>query len=138
MTDAQAQSQFSMWAMVAAPLILGSDPRALASSTITVLKNAQVIAIDQDSLGAQGYLLSQSGSGQVWVKPLANGDRAVALFNRGSGTLPIATTARAVGLPQARHYTLLNLWTNTTTTTTGNISANVQPDAVVLYRVTAG
>ena len=138
MTDAQAQSQFSMWAMVASPLILGSDPRALVSSTITMLKNAGVIAIDQDSLGAQGYLLSQSGSGQVWVKPLANGDRAVALFNRGSGTLPIATTARALGLPQATQYTLLDLWTNTTTTTTGNISANVQPDAVVLYRVTAG
>ena len=80
MTDAQAQSQFSMWAMVAAPLILGSDPRALTSSTITMLKNAGVIAIDQDSLGAQGYLLSQSGSGQVWVKPLANGDRAVYVF----------------------------------------------------------
>ncbi len=138
MTGVQAQSQFSMWAMVAAPLMLGSDPRALTSSTITMLENAGVIAIDQDSLGAQGYLLSQSGSAQVWVKPLANGDRAVALFNRGSGTLQIATTARAAGLPRARHYTLLNLWTNTTTKTTGNISASVQPDTVVLYRVTAG
>ena len=137
MTSTQAQSQFSMWAMVAAPLILGSDPRALLSTTISMLENPQVIAIDQDSLGMQGSLLSQSGSGQVWVKPLANGDRAVALFNRGAGPLQISTTASAVGLPQASSYKLVNLWTNETTTTTGDISANVPPDAVVLYRVTA-
>jgi hypothetical protein len=136
MTSTQAQSQFSMWAMVAAPLILGSDPRALSPATISMLSNPQVIAIDQDSLGAQGSLLSQSGSGQVWVKPLANGDRAVALLNRGSGPLQISTTAGAVGLPQASAYKLLNLWTNETTTTTGAISATVPSDAVALYRVT--
>ncbi|MBV9805823.1 MAG: hypothetical protein JO286_01510 [Solirubrobacterales bacterium] len=137
MTSTQAQSQFSMWAMVAAPLMLGSDPRALSSATISMLENPQVIAIDQDSLGVQGSLLSQSGAGQVWVKPLANGDRAVALFNRGSGPLQISTTAGAVGLPQAGSYKLLNLWTNDTTTTTGEVSANVPADAAVLYRVTA-
>ena len=109
MTCTQAQSQFSMWAMVAAPLILGSDPRALSSSTITMLENPRVIAIDQDSLGAQGCRSRSPVPGQVWVKPLANGDRAVAMFNRGSGPLQIATTASAVGLPRARHYTLLNV-----------------------------
>jgi hypothetical protein len=137
MTSTQAQSQFSMWAMVAAPLILGSDPRALSSATISMLENPQVIAIDQDSLGVQGSLLSQSGSGQVWVKPLANGDWAVALLNRGSSPLQISTTAGAVGLPQASSYKLSNLWTNETTTTTGAISATVPSDAVILYRVTA-
>ncbi len=137
MTSVQAQSQFSMWAMVAAPLILGSDPRALSSATISMLKNPQVIAIDQDPLGVQGSLVSQSGSGQVWVKPLANGDRAVALFNRGSAPLQISTSATAVGLPTASSYRLTNVWTNETTTTTGEISANVPADAVVLYRVTA-
>ena len=138
MTDTQAQSQFSMWAMVAAPLILGSDPRTLSSGTISMLENPQVLAIDQDSLGIQGSLVSQSGSGQVWVKPLANGDRAVALFNRGSSPLQISTTASAVGLPQASSYKLLDVWANATTTTTGAIGANVGSDAVVLYRVTAG
>jgi alpha-galactosidase len=137
MSSTQAQSQFSMWAMVAAPLILGSDPRALGSSTIRMLENTNVIAIDQDPLGAQGYLLSQSGSGQVWVKPLANGDRAVALFNRGSAPLQIATAASAVGLPPATRYTLRNLWTGKTTRTTGAIGADVQSDAVVLYRCSA-
>jgi alpha-galactosidase len=136
MTNAQAQSQFSMWAMVAAPLILGSDPRQLGSSQIKMLENSRVIAIDKDSLGAQGYLLKSSGSGQVWVKPLAGGDRAVALFNQGSGSLQISTTASAIGLPpDSKGYKLTNLWTNKTTTTSGSISASVGTDTVVLYRV---
>jgi hypothetical protein len=137
MTDVEAQSQFSMWAMVAAPLMLSSDPRTLSPSTISMLENAQVIAIDQDSLGAQGSLLSQSGSGQVWVKPLSNGDVAVALFNRGSSPLPLSTTAGAVGLPSAAYYKLMDVWANDTTTTTSDISANVPSEAVALYRVTA-
>jgi alpha-galactosidase len=138
MTSTQAQSQFSMWAMLAAPLILGSDPRALSSTTISMLSNASVIAVDQDSLGAQGTLLAQSGSGQVWVKRLASGARAVALFNRGTSALRITTSASAVGLPAARRYHLLSLWTQQTTTTRGSISALVPANGVTLYRVTAG
>jgi alpha-galactosidase len=67
-----------------------------------VLKNPRVIAIDQDSLGAQGWLLSQTSAGQrVWVKPLAGGARAVALFNRGTSAQQITTTGTAAGLPKA-------------------------------------
>ena len=137
MTDTQAQSQFSLWAMVAAPLILGSDPRLLSTTNLKMLENPRVIAIDQDSLGAQGYLLSRSGSAQVWVKPLAGGARAVALFNTGSSSQQISTSASAVGMPRAGQYKLLNVWTNQSSTTNSEIGALVQPDAVVLYRVTA-
>ncbi|HEY2656571.1 MAG TPA: PASTA domain-containing protein [Solirubrobacteraceae bacterium] len=138
MTSTQAQSQFSMWAMVAAPLILGSDPRSLSSTSITMLENPGVIAIDQDPLGAQGWPVSQTSAGQqVWVKPLAGGARAVALFNRGSNPQQITTSASAVGLPRASRYTLRNVWANQTSTSRGKITADVQPDAVVLYRVAA-
>lgn len=139
MTDTQSQSQFSMWAIVAAPLILGSDPRLLSSTNLNMLKNADVIAIDQDSGGAQGYRLSQNATGQqVWVKPLADGSRAVALFNTASSAAQITTSTRAVGMPRAPQYTLLNVWTNQTSTTSKQITANVPSDAVVLYRVSAG
>jgi alpha-galactosidase len=68
---------------------------------------------------------------------LANGDCAVALFNRGTSSLQITTTAAAVGLPPAGGYQLRNLWTNTTTTTSarGEITALVPAHAVTLYRV---
>jgi alpha-galactosidase len=139
MTSTQARSQFSMWAMVAAPLILGSDPRALSAASISMLKNPRVIAIDQDSLGVQGWPLSSETTGQqVWVKPLADGARAVALFNRGASAQQIVTTASAAGLPAASSYALLNVWTDHTSTSRRKISAFVQPDAVVLYRVTPG
>ena len=63
---------------------------------------------------------------QAWVKPLANGDRAVALFNTGSSSQQITTTASAVGMPKASHYTLLNVWANQTSTTKNKISANAK------------
>jgi alpha-galactosidase len=138
MTAAQARAQFSMWAIVAAPLILGSDPRALSSEAITMLKNRHVIAIDQDPLGIQGTVIQEEGDAQVWTKPLAGGDVAVALLNRGSVAVPIATTATEAGVPAASGYRVQNVWADRTDTTAGVITAQVSPDSVVLYRVTAG
>ena len=136
MTSAEAQAQFSMWAIVAAPLILGSDPRALSPETIKMLENRRVIAVDQDPLGIQGTVVEQEGSGQVWSKPLTGGQAAVALLNRGAQPLQITTTASNAGLRSAASYKLRDLWAGTTETTSGEISAVVPPDSVVLYRVT--
>jgi alpha-galactosidase len=122
--------------MVAAPLILGSDPRRLSPATITMLENRQVIAVDQDPLGIQGTPIRQRGDGQVWVKPLVGGSRAVALLNRGPRTLRLTTSAHAIGLSPVRGYRVENLWTHTSATTTGQISARVPPLSAVLYRVT--
>ncbi len=137
MTEAEAQAQLSMWAIVAAPLIIGSDPRALSPATIKMLENRQVIAIDQDPLGIQGTVVEQEGSGQVWSKRLAGGQVAVALLNRGSTPLRISTSARKAGLPRAGSYEQLDVWTHTTRVTSGEISALVPPDSVVLYRLGA-
>jgi alpha-galactosidase len=101
-----------------------------------MLEKTQVIAIDQDPLGAQGTL-SQSGSTQVWVKPLADGARAFALFNTGISPAQITTTASAVGLPSAPNYVIQNLWTNQVTTKQKWITALVPAHGVVRYRVTA-
>ncbi len=135
MTSSEAQAQFSMWAIVAAPLILGSDPRALSPETIKMLENRQVIAVDQDPLGIQGTVVAQEGSGQVWSKPLTGGQAAVALLNRSAQPLQITTTASTAGLRSAASYTVHDLWAGTTEQTAGAISATVPPDSVVLYRV---
>jgi alpha-galactosidase len=136
MTSSEAQAQFSMWAIVAAPLILGSDPRALSPEAIKMLENRQVIAVDQDPLGIQGIVVQQEGSGQVWSKPLSGEQAAVALLNRGTVPLQISTTASKAGLRSAARYTLHDVWAGTTKRTTGDIGAMVPPDSVVLYRVT--
>jgi alpha-galactosidase len=137
MNATQAQTQLSMWAIVAAPLILGSDPRRLSAATIAMLTNPRVIAIDRDRLGVEGTAVATHGSAQVWVKRLAGGQRAVALLNRGATTLKITTSAAQAGMPKAASYQLLNVWSGKGSTSGGTIRASVPADGVALYRLTA-
>jgi alpha-galactosidase len=139
MSAAQFRSQFSMWAMLAAPLMVSADLISLSSASQTTISNREAISIDQDPAGLQARLLAASGNGQVWVKPLANGARAVALLNRGSGTIRIATTTSAVGMPSARGYLIRNVWTGAVSSvgSPGTIAASVPADATVLVKVSA-
>jgi hypothetical protein len=138
MSATQFRSQFSMWAMLAAPLMISDNLTKIGPSSIAAVQNSEVIAIDQDPGGAQGTLLSTSGNGQVWVKPLVGGSRAVALLNRGTSAVRIATSASAVGLSSSSSYSLRNLWTHGTSSTKGPIDAEVAGDSTVLLRVSAG
>lgn len=77
------RAHFSMWAMLAAPLMAGNDLRSMKKETAEILTNKDVIAVDQDSLGVQGLKFSDNESGvEVWVKPLKNGDWAVCFLNK--------------------------------------------------------
>jgi alpha-galactosidase len=137
MSAAQFRSQFSMWAILAAPLMISDNLTKISSASAASLQNSEVIAIDQDPAGVQGTLLSTAGNGQVWVKPLVDGSRAVALLNRGSSATTITTSAGAVGLPAVPSYALRNVWTHATSSTGGTISAYVPGDSTVLLRVSA-
>jgi alpha-galactosidase len=135
MTAAEYRTHFSLWAIMAAPLLIGTDLRKASEDTFTILKNADVIAVDQDPLGRQGTVISNSGGLVVYGKVLANGDRAVALSNETTSTATIGTTATAVGLGGTASYTLKDLWSKATSSTTGAISASVPGHSTVLYRV---
>ena len=137
MTAVQFRSQLSMWAMLAAPLMISDDLTKISPASLQAVQNTEVIAIDQDPGGVQGTLLSSAGNGQVWVKPLIDGQRAVALLNRGSSATKIQTSTSAVGLPPASSYALRNVWTHTTSSTGGSIVAEVPPDSTVLLRASA-
>ncbi len=139
MSAAQFRTQMSMWAMLAAPLMVSANLISLTHASAASIANRGVIAIDQDPAGQQARLLAASGEGQVWVKPLSDGSRAVALLNRGAGTRRIATTPAAVGMAKAGSYALHNVWTGTATSTgpTGAITANVPGNSTVLLRVSA-
>jgi alpha-galactosidase len=138
MSAAQFQTQLSMWAILAAPLMISRDLAKLSSASRTAVSNGEVIAIDQDPAGEQGTQLSSAGEGQAWVKPLGDGSRAVALLNRGSVPLRITTSARAVGMPPGGGYLLRNVWTHTTRPSRGAISAVVGGGSTVLLRVSQG
>lgn len=82
MTVNEDRAHFSMWCMLAAPLIAGNDLRNMSKETAAILTNKEVIAVDQDSLGIQGLRHSGEGDLEIWFKPLVNGDWAMCVLNR--------------------------------------------------------
>ncbi|MGY0233443.1 NPCBM/NEW2 domain-containing protein [Longispora urticae] len=134
MTDTEYRSHFSLWAMMAAPLLIGSDLRTASPGTMTILKNTDIIALDQDPLGRQATVVAPG----VYAKPLANGDRGVALFNESNTAKTMSTTAAAVGIGGATSYEVKDLWSKATSTSTGTFSATVPAHGTVVYRVTPG
>ena len=83
MSQNEDRAHFSLWAMVAAPLMTGNDVRKMKKETIEILTNKEVIAVDQDSLGVQGLKYKDDEQGvEVWAKPLQGGDWAVCFLNR--------------------------------------------------------
>ncbi|WP_208869851.1 NPCBM/NEW2 domain-containing protein [Streptomyces lydicus] len=137
MTDTEYRSHFSLWAMMSAPLLIGSDLRKATPETFEILSNKDVIALDQDALGKQATVLRSDAGRWTLVKQLADGGRAVALFNETGQPQRIATTAAAAGLPQAAGYRLRDLWQHRDTHTTGTISATVPAHGTTVFRVTA-
>jgi alpha-galactosidase len=135
MSATEDRAEFSLWAEMAAPLIAGTNIARASSTTLGILSNKAVVAVDQDPLGKQGRLVSSSSGHDVLAKPLANGDVAVVLFNETGSTATIATTTGAVGKTGASRYTLTDLWTGATSSTTGAISASVPAHGTVMLRV---
>jgi alpha-galactosidase len=137
MTDTEYRSHFSMWSIMAAPLLIGSDLRKATDATFGILDNKEAIAVDQDPLGKQGNVVTSEGGRWVVAKQMRDGSRTVALFNESGSAQRIATTAAAVGLPSARAYTLRDLWQHRSYNTAGTISATVPAHGTVLVRVFA-
>ncbi|QUI30448.1 NPCBM/NEW2 domain-containing protein [Streptomyces alfalfae] len=137
MTDTEYRTHFSMWSIMAAPLLIGSDLRKASPETFEILGNEEVIAVDQDPLGKQGEVLSSEAGRWVVAKEMKDGSRAVALFNETGTAQSVSTTAKAVGLPDAAGYTLRDLWRHKSYNTAGRISATVPAHGTVLLRVAA-
>lgn len=144
MSTAEYRSEFTLWAAMDAPLLAGTDLRSLSKADLKIYTNKNVIAIDQDPLGKQAVPVpvggEPAGDHGLWAlsKPLANGDRAVVLFNSTGSAATISTDAAEIGMRHARSYGLQNLWTNKHTETAGKIVASVPAHGVVMYRVSRG
>ena len=77
----QDRAHFTMWCMMASPLILGNDVRNMSDETKAILTNRDLIVIDQDKLGVQGLRFLIREGLEYWFKPLSNGDWAMTIFN---------------------------------------------------------
>ncbi len=97
MTDDEQKTHFSLWAMLAAPLIAGNDLTEMSEETKSILLNKEVIAVDQDALGRAGARAYKAGPLEVWARPLVGGAMAVALFNRTSGAARMTLNLKDAG-----------------------------------------
>ncbi|BFO18096.1 NPCBM/NEW2 domain-containing protein [Streptomyces sp. KM77-8] len=134
MSDEEFRTQMSLWSVAAAPLVIGSDVRELSETSLGILQDRDVLAINQDTAGVQAVRVGPAGTTETWVKRLADGDRAVLLLNRGDSAATLTTSARSVGLTGKR-FTLEDVWTDRVTESAGTISAAVPAHGAALFRV---
>ncbi|HLI04667.1 MAG TPA: glycoside hydrolase family 27 protein [Terracidiphilus sp.] len=97
MTEDEQKTHFSLWAMMAAPLIAGNDLTQMSEQTRRILLNREIIAVDQDALGRAASRVFKAGPIEVWARPLEGGAMAVALFNRTTGATRITLRLKDVG-----------------------------------------
>jgi alpha-galactosidase len=99
------RTHMALWAILAAPLLAGNDLSTMTPETVAILTNRDVIAVDQDKAGKQGDRVSADGPIEVWMRPLADGSKAVGIFNRAPSVLTAKVDLHTLGLahaPEAR------------------------------------
>ena len=147
MTVSEDRAHFTMWAMLAAPLISGNDIRAMSRETAAILTNRDVIGVDQDSLGVEGFRYSLKDSVEVWFKPLSHDAWAMALLNRAHApraatfdwrkeTVTDSVSGRVARFADVTYH-IRDLWTGVDRGTTSQpLSVTAPPHDVVLVRLT--
>jgi alpha-galactosidase len=136
MTTTEYRSHFSLWCILAAPLMSGNDLRTMSREVAEILTNREVIAVDQDPLGMQGRRVKRNGEQEVWSKQLADGGRAVVLFNRGPNAANISVSWTDIGYPQHLSASVRDLWAGKDMgKLSGTFSAEVPSHGVVMVTI---
>jgi alpha-galactosidase len=111
LTYVEQKSHFTLWCLIKAPLLLGNDLRQMENLTLEIISNSEVIALNQDPLGVQGYKRTSDKDGlEVWAGPLSQGHVAVVLFNRSSRPANITAMWDDIGIAPASLYHVRDLW----------------------------
>jgi alpha-galactosidase len=137
LSETQNRSFFSLWCMMAAPLMAGNDLRKMTPSTIQILTNLEAIGINQDPLGMQGRVVRRTGKVEIWAgKRLFDGSQAVLVFNQGAAAADVKVAWSDIGLGESDSLYVRNLWTHQTTGPhSDGISVTVAPNDVALLRI---
>jgi alpha-galactosidase len=136
MTVPEYRAHFSLWAILAAPLIAGNDLRSMTPEIQKILTNKEVIAVDQDPMGRQGRRVHRDGDIEVYAKQMKDGSRAVVLLNRGTSEKEISVSWEDLGYPGHLSAAVRDLWqAKDLGQFKEKFSAAVSPHAVVMVRV---
>jgi alpha-galactosidase len=137
MSATEYKAHFSLWAILAAPLIAGNDLATMTQETHDILTNKDVIAVDQDPLGIQGRKIADDGDFEVWARPLKGGERAVVLFNRSGAAKEMSVDWEALQLPASLKADVKDLWTKEIKKgVKGKFIATVPSHGAVMIRLT--
>jgi len=138
LSDTEGRAHFSMWAIMAAPLITGNDLTKMSATTKATLTNKEVIDVNQDPLGKQGRVVATPGTNlEVWSKEMSGTNtRAVALFNRSTASASITVKWTDIGIP-AGAATVRDLWAakDVGPATDSYTASNVASHTVVMLKV---
>jgi alpha-galactosidase len=133
MTETEYRTHMSLWALLAAPLLAGNDLRNVKPEILNILKNREVIAIDQDPLGRQGRRLRADGDVEIWTRPLSGGGLAIGVFNRGTATAQVTIRCEEFQLCDAD---VRDVWTGSPAARFTSHAASIPSHGVALLRVT--
>ncbi|OAB43046.1 NPCBM/NEW2 domain-containing protein [Paenibacillus antarcticus] len=137
MTYEEDKSHFSMWAIMASPLIAGNDLRTMSAQTKEILTNKEVIAVNQDPMGIQGIRVVKNGDKEVWAKPLENrSSGAVALFNRSNSATNITVNWNDLGISGSA--SVRDLWAHQDKGSFSSLyTANVPAHGIIVLKIKA-
>ncbi|MEO6327826.1 MAG: glycoside hydrolase family 27 protein [Ginsengibacter sp.] len=147
LSESENRAHFSMWCMLAAPLIAGNDISKMSKETNEILNNKDVISIDQDPLGIEGFKYASADTLETWLKPLKDGNWAVCFLNRRPVPAQIDfnwkkeivndTLSKAQLDATKTKYKIYNLWTKKVAGTTDKpLKAIVPAHDVLVLRLT--
>jgi alpha-galactosidase len=136
MNEDEYRTHMSLWAILAAPLIAGNDLTQMTPYTVAMLTNPEVISVDQDPLGKQGFRIAQEGPLEIWMKPMADGSKVVGLFNRQRTSEQMTVKFSALGVRKSTR--VRDLWLRKDLGTFEDaFSTYVPSHGVVLTRLTS-
>jgi alpha-galactosidase len=110
MTTEEYRAHFSLWSILAAPLIAGNDLRDMKPEIHDILTNKEVIAVNQDALGSESRRVMKNGDLEVWAKQMQDGSRAVVLLNRAVTEKEVGFSWENLGYPNHLSASVRDLW----------------------------
>ena len=145
MTTEEYRTHFSLWCMLAAPLMSGNDLQNMTKETLAILTNNEMIAVNQDSLGKQAFCFRDNGNYEIWIKKLANDEKAVCLLNRSDEiksvevNIPVLLKASdyywSSDPYKLSNYIMRDMWEHQNIVTkTNTMTVKMLPHSVKVYR----
>lgn len=132
----EAKSHFALWAMMSAPLLISYDLRSAAPELLDIWRNADLVAVDQDSAGNQAIIAYDSDDAQILVKTMRDHSKTVALFNRTASPVTLTLRASQLKFREDVSVDLVDLWLKAKSEFKGQLSLKLAPHETQVFSAT--